>query len=205
MYATYYRVTIVKDKDTRRSKGVAFVLFLDRESARNCVRAVNNKQVRIVYSEALSYGITGILWSYLSFFPSFVLSCLAEQLRQASQSTTDGRQSLSGDETTQTNLSVTNVGYVHTYVHWCVTIVKCCWYGKMKWYLCVSFESHAFTGYRSSELRMPQKYFRWQRPSKEKRKEKEEKVRTARPCVCILKLIFYFRECSIFWIRIVVM
>ena len=58
MYATYYRVTIVKDKDTRRSKGVAFVLFLDRESARNCVRAVNNKQVRLVYTEALSCGIT---------------------------------------------------------------------------------------------------------------------------------------------------
>lgn len=68
MYVTCYRVTIVKDKDTRRSKGVAFVLFLDRESARNCVRAVNNKQVRIVYLEALSSGIMGILWSKLSFF-----------------------------------------------------------------------------------------------------------------------------------------
>uniref|UniRef100_A0A671Z1J9 Zinc finger CCHC-type and RNA-binding motif-containing protein 1 n=1 Tax=Sparus aurata TaxID=8175 RepID=A0A671Z1J9_SPAAU len=39
------KVTIVKDKDTRQSKGVAFVLFLDRESAHNCVRAVNNKQL----------------------------------------------------------------------------------------------------------------------------------------------------------------
>lgn len=37
----------MKDKDTRQSKGVAFVLFLDRESAHNCVRAVNNKQVRL--------------------------------------------------------------------------------------------------------------------------------------------------------------
>uniref|UniRef100_A0A8C2XDU7 Zinc finger CCHC-type and RNA binding motif 1 n=1 Tax=Cyclopterus lumpus TaxID=8103 RepID=A0A8C2XDU7_CYCLU len=38
-------VTIVKDKDTRQSKGVAFVLFLDRESAHNCARAVNSKQL----------------------------------------------------------------------------------------------------------------------------------------------------------------
>uniref|UniRef100_A0A672JQJ8 Zinc finger CCHC-type and RNA-binding motif-containing protein 1 n=1 Tax=Salarias fasciatus TaxID=181472 RepID=A0A672JQJ8_SALFA len=38
-------VTIVKDKDTRQSKGVAFVLFLDRESAHNCAKAVNNKQL----------------------------------------------------------------------------------------------------------------------------------------------------------------
>ncbi|MEQ2287737.1 Zinc finger CCHC-type and RNA-binding motif-containing protein 1, partial [Ameca splendens] len=38
-------VTIVKDKFTRQSKGVAFVLFLDRESAHNCARAVNNKQL----------------------------------------------------------------------------------------------------------------------------------------------------------------
>lgn len=67
VYFAYYRVTIVKDKDTRRSKGVAFVLFLDRESARNCVRAINNKQVRIVYSKALSSTITGMLWKNLSF------------------------------------------------------------------------------------------------------------------------------------------
>uniref|UniRef100_A0A669EZC9 Zinc finger CCHC-type and RNA binding motif 1 n=1 Tax=Oreochromis niloticus TaxID=8128 RepID=A0A669EZC9_ORENI len=39
------RVTVVKDKNTRQSKGVAFVLFLDRESAHNCARAVNNKQL----------------------------------------------------------------------------------------------------------------------------------------------------------------
>ena len=44
----YFRVTIVKDKDTRQSKGVAFVLFLDRESAHNCARAVNNKQVSLI-------------------------------------------------------------------------------------------------------------------------------------------------------------
>uniref|UniRef100_A0A3P8YZ56 Uncharacterized protein n=1 Tax=Esox lucius TaxID=8010 RepID=A0A3P8YZ56_ESOLU len=38
-------VTIVKDKETRKSKGVAFVLFLDKESAQNCSRALNNKQL----------------------------------------------------------------------------------------------------------------------------------------------------------------
>uniref|UniRef100_A0A3B1KDM1 Zinc finger CCHC-type and RNA-binding motif-containing protein 1 n=1 Tax=Astyanax mexicanus TaxID=7994 RepID=A0A3B1KDM1_ASTMX len=38
-------VTVVKDKHTRMSKGVAFVLFLDRESAHNCSRALNNKQL----------------------------------------------------------------------------------------------------------------------------------------------------------------
>jgi len=39
------RVTIIKDRDTRRSKGVAFVLFLQRDSAHQAVHALNNTQV----------------------------------------------------------------------------------------------------------------------------------------------------------------
>uniref|UniRef100_A0A4W5MRQ7 Zinc finger CCHC-type and RNA-binding motif-containing protein 1 n=1 Tax=Hucho hucho TaxID=62062 RepID=A0A4W5MRQ7_9TELE len=41
----YVEVTIVKDKETRKSKGVAFVLFLDKESAQSCFRSLNNKQL----------------------------------------------------------------------------------------------------------------------------------------------------------------
>ncbi|XP_041441042.1 zinc finger CCHC-type and RNA-binding motif-containing protein 1 isoform X2 [Xenopus laevis] len=41
----YTGVTILKDKDSRKSKGVSFVLFLDKESAQNCVRGLNNKQL----------------------------------------------------------------------------------------------------------------------------------------------------------------
>ena len=44
-----FRVTVVKDKFTRRSKGVAFVLFLERDSAHKCVHAVNNTQVCAYY------------------------------------------------------------------------------------------------------------------------------------------------------------
>ena len=35
----------MKDKDTRRGTGVAFILFLDKESAQNCAKSVNNKQL----------------------------------------------------------------------------------------------------------------------------------------------------------------
>lgn len=37
------KVTILRDKVTRESKGVAFVQFIERESATNCSKSVNNK------------------------------------------------------------------------------------------------------------------------------------------------------------------
>jgi RNA recognition motif-containing protein len=39
------RVTIMKDKVTRKSKGVAFVLFLKREDAQTCAKAINGREV----------------------------------------------------------------------------------------------------------------------------------------------------------------
>ena len=35
------RITILKTKDTRKSKGVAFILFKSKETAEECVRATN--------------------------------------------------------------------------------------------------------------------------------------------------------------------
>jgi len=43
----------VKDKITRQSKGVAFVLFLNRDEANSCVKATNNIQVIKFYYECI--------------------------------------------------------------------------------------------------------------------------------------------------------
>ncbi|EDO38338.1 predicted protein [Nematostella vectensis] len=44
-YGKVVKVTILRDKETRESRGVAFILFIDRQSAQNAVAAVNKKQM----------------------------------------------------------------------------------------------------------------------------------------------------------------
>jgi len=39
------RVTILRDKVTRKSRGVAFILFLKREDAQACSKAINGREV----------------------------------------------------------------------------------------------------------------------------------------------------------------
>ena len=48
LFFVLFRVTVVKDKITRKSKGVAFVLFLQKNSAHQAVRALNNTQVSLI-------------------------------------------------------------------------------------------------------------------------------------------------------------
>ena len=40
----------MSDPETRRSKGVAFVLFLERDSAYKAARALNNTEVCLVFN-----------------------------------------------------------------------------------------------------------------------------------------------------------
>jgi RNA recognition motif-containing protein len=52
-FVLFCRVTILKDRETRQSKGVAFVLYLDRESAQNAVRALHKTQVSLITENRL--------------------------------------------------------------------------------------------------------------------------------------------------------
>lgn len=44
----HFRVTVLKDRETRKSKGVAFILFLKKEDALKCATETNGKQVMFV-------------------------------------------------------------------------------------------------------------------------------------------------------------
>ena len=45
MFFFYLRVTIVREKETRKSKGIAFVLFSKREDALKAIEGVNETEV----------------------------------------------------------------------------------------------------------------------------------------------------------------
>ena len=69
------RVTILRDKDTRESKGVAFVLFLDRQMAHKAVTAINRKQVLLVSWLSVATKISLLATIYNSvYLPRIVTS-----------------------------------------------------------------------------------------------------------------------------------
>ena len=58
------RVTIVRDKVTWTSKGVAFVLFVKREDAHKAVRAMNRKEVSTCVDVNLCTNFLVAFWSH---------------------------------------------------------------------------------------------------------------------------------------------
>lgn len=46
-HCTFYRVTVLKDRITRKSRGVAFVFFLNKEDAKKCSTSLNGQEVNI--------------------------------------------------------------------------------------------------------------------------------------------------------------
>lgn len=42
-----FRVTVLKNKESRKSKGVAFILYLNHEDAQKCIMETNEKEVSL--------------------------------------------------------------------------------------------------------------------------------------------------------------
>lgn len=180
---------------------MAFVLFLDRESAHNCVRAVNNKQVSIFYIKTISFNIMYVTehmlqcpcqsYSFMDIHLSHVfVSQLFGRTVKASIAIDNGRATEFirrrnyTDKTKCYECGVSECLKIFCPVKLSNFILKC----KINIAIAsffLSFECHHI-GHRASELRMPQKHSGRKGTSEEERKEKEEKGSTTRACVCIL-------------------
>jgi len=76
-----YRVTIVRDKVTWTSKGVAFLLFVRREDAHKAVRAMNRKEVSITLCNDLFHTVfysflvapSSAIWQLIMVVPENLL------------------------------------------------------------------------------------------------------------------------------------
>lgn len=63
-----FRVTVVKDRVTRKSKGVAFVQFLYENDAQRCAQEYNGKEVKIRIRTKSNSNSTA--WIFKSKFPA---------------------------------------------------------------------------------------------------------------------------------------